>query len=68
MRSLVVTVLRLPTDWKVHLVWYISILEKYHPLDRFPQQPAMFNDKMDLNTPDVYDIEKIYRKEKHDSI
>jgi hypothetical protein len=35
---------------------------------RFLQQPISFNSIMDLNDPDVYNVEKIYRKEKQGGV
>jgi hypothetical protein len=51
--------LKLPQDLRIHDVFHVSLLEPYRASDRFPQEDPPLWDKLDLNAPDVYNVEKI---------
>ena len=55
--------LSLPTDWKIHPVFDISLLKDWRTADLQEDQPAPTDDVPDVEEP-YYDIERILRRRK----
>jgi transposase InsO family protein len=56
--------LKLPEESNAHDVWHVSLLEKYEPSEEFPADPIPFNEKVDLDAPDVWNVEEIRERRK----